>query len=131
MDKIDYPHPVSKLLTQGDCRPTAGKWPNYLELGLTQEHIPELIRMLTDEDLIWAPSDSLEVWAPMHAWRALGQLQTVEGDSIVFTGYYSPNTGLSQALAGMPYEVHQVGDCVKPCGILEAICDASRIGREI
>jgi L-rhamnose mutarotase len=77
MNKIVYSHPVSKLLTQGDCR-RSSKWPDYLELGLTQEHIPELIRMLTDEELIWAPSDSLEVWAPMHAWRALGQLQAVE-----------------------------------------------------
>jgi hypothetical protein len=49
-------------------------WPNYLELGLGPEQIPELIRMATDEDLNWADSDSLEVWAPLHAWRTLGQL---------------------------------------------------------
>lgn len=78
MDEYNYNLPVSKLLNQGDCRQTMVEWPNYLELGLSQKHIPELIRMLTDDDLNWADSESLEVWAPMHAWRTLGQLQSVE-----------------------------------------------------
>ena len=73
----EYTPPVNKLLTYGDCR-NFRKWPNYLELGLTAEHIPELIRMVTDEELNWADSDSLEVWAPVHAWRALGQLKAEE-----------------------------------------------------
>jgi len=73
----DYSPPVDKLLTYGDCRDLR-KWPDYLELGLTQEHVPELIRMAIDDDLNWADSDSLEVWAPIHAWRALGQLKAEE-----------------------------------------------------
>jgi HEAT repeat protein len=73
----NYSAPVGKLLMYGDCR-NFKKWPNYLELGLTKEHIPELIRMATDEELAWADSDSLEVWAPTHAWRALGQLRAEE-----------------------------------------------------
>ena len=56
------------------------------------------------------------------------QLQTLEGDTIVFTGYYRPNTGLSQVLTNMPYEAHLVGDCAEPCGIQEAIHDGFRIG---
>ncbi|MFC1981498.1 FAD-dependent oxidoreductase [Chloroflexota bacterium] len=60
-----------------------------------------------------------------------GYLQTIEGDTVVFATDYRPNTGLFQALAGMPYEFHIAGDCVKPCGILEAIRDGSRIGRAI
>jgi HEAT repeat protein len=51
------------------------EWPDYLQLGLASEHVPELIRMAADEDLHFADSDSLEVWAPVHAWRALGQLR--------------------------------------------------------
>jgi len=73
----DYRSPVNKLLTYGDCHNFKG-WPNYLDLGLTEEHIPELIRMATDEELNWADSDSLEVWAPIHAWRTLGQLKAEE-----------------------------------------------------
>jgi hypothetical protein len=72
-----YTDPVAKLLSYGDCR-YFKTWPDYLELGFTREHIPELIRMATDEELNWAESDSLEVWAPVHAWRALGQLQAEE-----------------------------------------------------
>ncbi|GAB4335969.1 MAG: hypothetical protein OHK0047_25280 [Leptolyngbyaceae cyanobacterium] len=71
-----YSHPVDRLLTYKDCRKLK-KWPNYPELfGFTAEHIPDLIRMATDPALNWADSDSLEVWAPIHAWRALGQLHT-------------------------------------------------------
>lgn len=52
------------------------QWPDYLqELGITSADIPELIRMMTDDDLNWADSDSIEVWAPVHAWRCLGFLR--------------------------------------------------------
>ena len=55
------------------------RWPDYLtELGITSEHIPELIRMATDEELNYADSDSPEVWAPAHAWRCLGFLRAEE-----------------------------------------------------
>ncbi|NJP08209.1 MAG: DUF1186 domain-containing protein [Leptolyngbyaceae cyanobacterium RU_5_1] len=70
-----YLPPVDKLLTYGDCR-NFRNWPKYVkELGLEAEHIPELIRMATDPELNWADSDSLDVWAPIHAWRSLGQLK--------------------------------------------------------
>ena len=78
MDVTSYPSPVDKLLTLGDAREvgrSVKEWPIYLELGLGPEHIPDLIRMATDEELRWAYSDTLEVWAPIHAWRALGQLR--------------------------------------------------------
>src|SRR5437588_4593364 len=77
MDVTSYPSPVDKLLTLGDAREVGGSvknWSIYLELGLGPEHIPDLIRMAIDEELRWAYSDTLEVWAPIHAWRALGQL---------------------------------------------------------
>jgi hypothetical protein len=69
-----YSSPVSQLLTFGDIRDLR-EWPNYLDLGLGPEHVPELIGMATDEELNWADSESLEVWAPVHAWRTLGQLR--------------------------------------------------------
>jgi hypothetical protein len=50
-------------------------WVDYAALGLTEAHVPELIRMVQDEDLNWADSESDEVWAPLHAWRALGALR--------------------------------------------------------
>ncbi|QIR40710.1 hypothetical protein HCG51_31130 [Tolypothrix sp. PCC 7910] len=75
MTSASYAPPVDRLLTYGDCRKYK-EWPNYVaELGLKPEHIPDLIRMLTDEALIWAESDSDEVWSTIHAWRSLGQLK--------------------------------------------------------
>lgn len=71
----EYPSPVNALLTIGNDGKWAGEWPNYLTLGLGPEHVPDLIRMATDDDLNLADSGSLEVWAPLHAWRALGQLR--------------------------------------------------------
>ena len=72
-----YSPPVDQLLTYGEAHLSSpDKWPNYLELGLGPEHIPDLIRMATDEELNHADPDTLEVWAPTHAWRALGQLRS-------------------------------------------------------
>jgi hypothetical protein len=71
-----YEPPVDKLLIYGEPElSTSDKWPNYLELGLEPEHIPDLIRMAKDVELNNADSESLEVWAPLHAIRALGQLR--------------------------------------------------------
>jgi hypothetical protein len=69
-----YHDPVARLLTLGDVRGKA-EWADYAALGLTTEHVPELVRMALDEDLHWADFESVEVWAPLHAWRALGQLR--------------------------------------------------------
>jgi hypothetical protein len=77
MKEYSYTDPVNKLLTIGEVNRSVG-WLDYGELGLAKGHIPELIRMLTDEELNTAASDSREVWAPLHAWRALGQLHAVE-----------------------------------------------------
>ena len=74
---IPYPYPVSRLLNLGDPRDRR-EWPVYTALGLTREHAPDLIRMMLDDDLNNADSESREVWAPLHAWRALGQLRAVE-----------------------------------------------------
>ena len=71
-----YPYPVSRLLNLGDPRERK-EWPVYTALGLTAVHMPDLIRMVLDDDLHEADSDSREVWAPLHAWRALGQLRAV------------------------------------------------------
>jgi hypothetical protein len=73
-----YRDPVAQLLTLGDPRQggrMAFGWRDYLALGFTAEHIPELVRMALDQDLHWTDSESDKVWAPLHAWRALGQLR--------------------------------------------------------
>lgn len=80
MPEPAYQPPVSKLLTYGDLNKMKLKsWPNYvIRLGFTAEHIPELLRMISDRVLWEADSDSLEVWATAHAWRTLAQLGAIE-----------------------------------------------------
>ena len=74
-----YQPPVERLLTYGESdRIRPDDWPDYPELGLGPEHVPDLIQMATDEALNEADAESTEVWAPLHAWRALGQLRAVE-----------------------------------------------------
>ncbi len=53
-------------------------WPDYRQFGLTPEHVPDLLAMVVDESLNEGDSETAEVWAPLHAWRALGQLHAVE-----------------------------------------------------
>lgn len=71
-----YSAPVATLLTYGDCHEMdLDEWQNYPEtVGLTADDVPELIRMATDRAFWELESDRLDVWAPIHAWRALGQL---------------------------------------------------------
>lgn len=72
-----YSDPVGLLLNVGAPRSyNPAEWPDYMaKFGLAPEHIPELIRLACDAALNQGDSDSSAVWAPMHAWRALGQLQ--------------------------------------------------------
>ena len=81
-----YTEPVSKLLLLG--RPNGEEWLNYIKMGFTREHIPELIRLLEDKDLRWmekpddmpdAKDEDLTEWyGQIHAWRALAQLKAEE-----------------------------------------------------
>ncbi|WP_202945286.1 DUF1186 domain-containing protein [Hahella chejuensis] len=51
-------------------------WPDYVaQYGFNQDDIPELIQILTDESLNLEDENSSLSWAPLHACRALGQLQ--------------------------------------------------------
>jgi hypothetical protein len=70
----DYLPPLDKLLTLGEPQDRAS-WFHYLDHGLGPEHIPELKRMLLDPELNEGNTNSPLVWAPLHAWRALGVLR--------------------------------------------------------
>ena len=80
MSNHAYTPPVDRLLTYtADLEIMRGPWPHYLEeLGLTRAHVPELVRMVQDPALWESDPDGSEIWAPVHAWRALGQLGVPE-----------------------------------------------------
>ena len=76
-----YSEPVSQLLRLGS--PTIHEWPDYLVMGLTEVDIPELIRLVRDEELRWIEAtgeeEDIPEWcAQIHAWRALAQLKAEE-----------------------------------------------------
>lgn len=78
MDELDGPRyspPVDQLLTLGEADLRKPTWSDYRQLGLSAADVPDLIRMMTDMDLHRADLNSTEIWAPIHAWRALGQLR--------------------------------------------------------
>lgn len=62
---------------------------------------------------------------------ASGRRQTIEADSVVLACGYAPSNKLLQGLNEKMYEIHIVGDCVKPRTILEAIDDGARVARAI
>jgi hypothetical protein len=69
----NYQPPVSRLLSLG--QPKHAFTMNYAALGMTPEHVPELLRMVADEALHGASGHSKLVWAPVHAWRALAEFK--------------------------------------------------------
>jgi hypothetical protein len=79
-----YSEPVQKILQMG--MQESAEWPDYQAMGITREHIPELIHLVSDEALRWEDDGAWEIdeaelnasWAQIHAWRALGQLKAVE-----------------------------------------------------
>jgi len=73
----DLKPPLAELFKLGEAS-RSRDWPDYLAIGLGPEHVPDLIRLAVDSELNRAPHGSSEVWVPVHAWRALGQLRAAE-----------------------------------------------------
>ena len=119
---MDYTDPVNRLLKYGKCEEIKG-WPDYSKIGLTHEHIPELIRMVTDHKLLRADQNSLEVWAPVHAWRALGQLRAEEAIKPLI-GLFSELSDDDWASEELPKAVAMLGEkAIKP--LREFLLDSS------
>jgi len=79
MNQTTYSLPVGKLLTLGEANYDGRDWLDYRRLGIGAEHVPDLLRMLTDETLILIGDERApELWAIVHAARALGQLRAEE-----------------------------------------------------
>ena len=71
----NYPPPLDRLLAMGKrhdvdriCQ----------EVQLKEAHIPGLIRMALDKELLWAPRDAPKVYAPTHAVQLLRMIGAEE-----------------------------------------------------
>jgi hypothetical protein len=66
-----YPSPVEQLKRLGDTEQNPDISVHARRLGLTQEHVPDLVRMARDRALHIADSEATESWAPIYALQAL------------------------------------------------------------
>jgi hypothetical protein len=69
-----YTPPVSSLLTLGYPHDLPAPV-DYTALGIGPEHVPDLLRVLNDQELL---ESEPECYARIYAWRALGQLRAPE-----------------------------------------------------
>jgi len=76
MPEDAYGPPVKQLLALSE--PHRDEKRDYTALGISENDVPALIRLATDEQLHEGPQESPVVWAPVHAWRALAQLHAQE-----------------------------------------------------
>jgi len=108
-----YIEPVSRLLTVGDYREVAKESePNYIDqFGLSNQDIPELVRMAVDEELNNFDSDRPEVWAPVHAWHVLGQLKAEAAIAPLMSLF---TNGDEYVYAQMPDIFGQIGGAAIP-----------------
>jgi 2,4-dienoyl-CoA reductase (NADPH2) len=60
-----------------------------------------------------------------------GRRRLVAGDTIIFAAGMKPNNNLKKALQGKVPELYEVGDCVKPRHIRDAVEEAARVARLI
>ena len=75
MATSQYAPPVDQLFSHGGAHDNIGNWSDYLALGITSEHIPDLIQMLSDESLYQSESEEDDYWAVVHAWRTVSELK--------------------------------------------------------
>lgn len=68
MTNAPYAPPLDRLLKLGD------QARDYHVMGLTGEHVPELLRMAADRALGGPGTPAAQRYARWHAWTALGQL---------------------------------------------------------
>jgi len=74
MEDYDYSDPVAGMIKLGKPEDLKG-WLDYQDLGIRREHIPDLIRLVLDKRLTSSDVNDSALWAGVHAWRALGQLE--------------------------------------------------------
>ncbi len=109
-----YPPLVDKLLTLD--MPDLHGVRDYLALGLGSEHIPDLIRLATDEPLRWdEDSEEPVLWGPIHAWFALGQLRAEAAIEPLLTQFWHIDDDDDEwAQEEMPRVFAQIGPAAVP-----------------
>jgi hypothetical protein len=110
-----YADPVRLLRTVGKTDfGDPDKWPDYpARFGLGGGHVEALIQMACDPVLLDGDPDSAEVWATLHAWRALGQLRAEAAAAPLLDLLSTPD--MDDAMAGeLPVVFGMIGPPALP-----------------
>lgn len=108
-----YAPPVNQLLALGEPRRDDSR--DYTALGISEDAVPELIRMATDPALNDGPQDSKLVWSPVHAWRALGQVladghpRAPEAIKALLTLFQRADTSDDWVMSDLPKALARIG----------------------
>jgi NADPH-dependent 2,4-dienoyl-CoA reductase/sulfur reductase-like enzyme len=81
------------------------------------KHLAQRYLRIDDDGLVFIDAD--------------GRERTLAADSVIFAADFQPNDALAETLRVGGREVHVVGDCARPCGILDAIRDGAQAGRAL
>ncbi len=111
---LNYQPPVSQLLSLGEDAARGAEWFDYLSLGFTEADASELIRMVFDENLSWEKVESPAGWAPIHAWRTLGQLKAEAAIEPLLEMLPSIDEGDDWASEDFPEIYAQIGPAAIP-----------------
>lgn len=91
-----------------------GAWPDYLdEYGFCMEDVPALLNLFSDEEINTLDSNRIEVWAPLYAWRILGQLASEAAITTIvqsFDTLYKDDYALSE----LPSVIGMIGPGAVP-----------------
>ncbi len=113
----DFSMPVLALTTLGEKLARGGNWPDYKKFGLTPEQIPELIRVLEKVGEFWPDeptNNEPEVYAPIHAWRALAQFKAEQAIPVLFDLiYWNEANDVDWIMEEIPHVLGMIG----PAGI--------------
>jgi hypothetical protein len=71
---VQHKQKIQILFELGEAQRHRTDWPDYKQYGFGEEDVEDLLKLVTDASLHGAPTESKEVWVPLHAWRALAQL---------------------------------------------------------
>ena len=118
--------PVRNLIGQGEETARGKIWGKPAELDITPAHIPELIRVIKQIDLFWGAEvmdDGKYDYAPIHAWRALGQLKAEEAiQPLIELIVWNENEDADWIMEEIPEVMAKIGPVCIPI-LREALLD--------
>ena len=117
----DFSEPVLALCELGEAPARQREWIDYPKtLGLTNEHIPELIRIVEDIEIFMPEYEDIgddvpEVFSSIHAWRALGQLRAEEAiPTFIDLAIRNQELDIDWIFGGIPKALGMIGPVAIP-----------------